>query len=220
MRCKHVQERLLDARLSHGSAVPEGLLPHLERCSKCRAASELLARGARALQYIQPVAPPADLKARVFERIAQDRTKETWAERLGLFLRRPAVEWGVAAAIVFVAIGATTIVLATRGNDGAQVRALVDRGEALRLKLAERDLVSQGFVVESPRFRSTIAEAQLALDRIAGAGTDTKELTLIGEQVRSSGLAERLNQVAAAAPTKDRTLLREVIHALEQLPSN
>jgi len=222
VRCRHVQERLVESRLRGDGHPPEGLAPHLERCQRCAEEYEVIARGVAALEHLKPVVPPAGMKAIVFDRIAEERTRDPWHVRSLAFCRRPSVRIATVACLLLAALGAT-VVLSRDARDKDRLpdaASLAARAAASAQAIDDQALLSRPYVVQSARAARDLREAELYLDEAANVGHDPVQLAQIGRRVDAAlraGLADRIAALAADAPDDDQRALVQIIDDLKAI---
>lgn len=154
---------------------------HIATCAGCReelAAYECVAGG---LAYTAPRAdPPAGLKQRVLARVRPAAPRRPWWEALGSFFRRTAPIWGLATAVLLLALITTSVLLvqATRSQlppNGMRVIALTDTDSAPG---------AAGILVVGPDG----VEGSLVVDRLPPLDEEYQyQLWLIRDGQRTSG---------------------------------
>jgi hypothetical protein len=206
MRCKHVQERLVESRIRGEQQLPDGLAPHLETCDTCAEEYQLIVRGVEAAGALPHVALPAGLKGRVFDRIAQERSHEPWRARLVAFVRRPAMQRAAAAAMLLVAVGATSLL-------AAQILNRNEPAQESPGALLPGSLLDLDFVRASESHTAVLTEAVACLE----AASDPGEQLRIAEQIRRTDLVRRVGLVAKDAPYGDRQYIYAARERLEDI---
>jgi hypothetical protein len=211
MRCEHVQERLLESQLRGETGIPQGLTPHLERCGRCRGEAAEIARGARAVAFVGAgtVEPPAHMKARVFERIAQERAREPWHAKIAALVRQPAFRWSAAAAVVLVA-AAVGVVLAgsLTSHEKYESVAVVARADVDAMNGV--DVLSLPAIAGEKRFDQALRRAQLVLEEVAVSNGAVEPIHAVAKTVRSTDLEKDLRDAAAAVNGPDRDLVQRI----------
>jgi len=206
MRCKHVQERLVESRLRGEQQLPDGLAPHLETCDTCAEEYELIVRGVDAVGAVPHVALPAGLKGRVFDRIAEERSREPWRARLVAFVRRPAMQRAAAAAMLLVAVGATSLL-------AVQVLNRDEPAQESTVLPPVRSLLNSEYIRASESHTAALTEAIACLE----AASDLGEQVRTAQRIRETDLVRRVGLVAKDAPYGDRQYIYAARERLEDI---
>jgi hypothetical protein len=211
MRCKHVQERLLESRLKGERDLPEGLAPHLEKCDDCREDYEHLRVGVAALQHVLPVDPPRGMKGRIFDRLADERSREPWRVRALAFVGSSTFQWTAAAVVMLAAVSVTAILSQGPSQVDMDRDIVADIGPTA-LRADGQSLLDREWVASDPETRAALAEALDTLEGVAALGTSPSHsrLAAAAAHIRSTRLVERIATAMPLAPAADRQLIRDI----------